>query len=48
MNKDFNRGHLAMVTGKILTSGTADLVQGTDHHLREELKESLVEVARKM
>ena len=47
MNKDFNRGHMAMVTGKVLTSGTVDLVQGTYHHLREELKASLVEAARK-
>ena len=48
MNKDFNRGHMAMVTGKVLTLGTVDLVQGTYHHLCEELKESLVEAARKM
>ena len=47
MNKDFNRGHMAMVTGKVSTSGTVDLVQGTYHHLRKELKESLVEAARK-
>jgi len=47
MNKDFNHGHLAMVTGKVSTSGTVDLVQGTYHHLPNKLKESLVETARK-
>ena len=47
MNKDFNCRHMGMVTGKVSTPGTVDLVQGTYHHFCEELKESLVEAARK-